>query len=248
MEQSKTVDKAHTSLPGTPPEVQAGAVSAGSPGFPGEKAEANIHSGVPAGEPSAGQRATDETREELQQYANTAKEAVQSAKEQGMSMLEERKRALADEVSGVERALRRTATQLRDEHQSTVGRYAEQAADGLEHLSHALREQDFDALIEKTEDFARRQPGVFLGGAVAAGFLLARFLKSSGRRVAPGAGSSVAPSSLPEGYRQGTGRSAYETAGVNPQASYGARPASPSVESSSEIFTSSDRDSLRGAE
>jgi hypothetical protein len=32
------------------------------------------------------------------------------------------------------------------------------------------------------EDFARRQPALFIGGSVAAGFALARFLKSSADR------------------------------------------------------------------
>jgi hypothetical protein len=42
------------------------------------------------------------------------------------------------------------------------------------------------------QDYAKRQPAVFLGGAIAAGFLVARFLKSS----APSASLST-PSSSP---------------------------------------------------
>ncbi|MFZ0255547.1 MAG: hypothetical protein WAN46_07870 [Gammaproteobacteria bacterium] len=248
MEKSNTVNSEHTSIPETAPEAQAGGVSPSSPSSLGERAGAGIQSSSSAGEAHEGRQASDEAQEELQKYADTAKEAVQSAKEKGKTMLEERKQALADEVSGIERALRRTATELRDEDRKAVGRYAEQVADGLEQVSHALREQDFDSLIEKTEDFARRQPGVFLGGAVAAGFLLARFLKSSGKRVTPVADSSGAPYGRPADYSRSTGQSAYETAGANPHTSYSGSTVSPSVESNPQNSLFSDRDLLRGAE
>jgi hypothetical protein len=39
-------------------------------------------------------------------------------------------------------------------------------------------------LVAETQDFARRQPGLFVTGALALGFLGARFLMSSGRRAA----------------------------------------------------------------
>jgi hypothetical protein len=36
-------------------------------------------------------------------------------------------------------------------------------------------------LIDDVEDFARREPAVFIGGAIAIGLVAARFLKSSRR-------------------------------------------------------------------
>jgi hypothetical protein len=42
--------------------------------------------------------------------------------------------------------------------------------------------RDADELIGTMEDFARRQPVAFLGGAVAAGFGFARFMRSSAER------------------------------------------------------------------
>jgi HSP20 family molecular chaperone IbpA len=56
------------------------------------------------------------------------------------------------------------------------------AADGLERIAERVREQDFSALWYQVESFARRQPGLFLGGAFAAGFALARFVKSATER------------------------------------------------------------------
>ena len=45
-----------------------------------------------------------------------------------------------------------------------------------------MRERSLDDLIGTVEDFARRQPVAFIGGAVAAGFGLARLMKSSADR------------------------------------------------------------------
>lgn len=170
-----------------PPEIERGAgASSGSPHDASEGA-------------ASSERLGEGSRED----ESAAKEALHSAKAQGEALLETRKRALADEIKGLERALRRTATELEGQDQRTAGRYAARAADGLERVTRALREQDLTALIEQTEDFARREPRVFLGGAVATGFLLARFLKSSGRWVPPKSQSSGLGESGPDGYRAG---------------------------------------------
>ena len=62
-----------------------------------------------------------------------------------------------------------------------MARMAEHAADGLERLSGKLGSKDLNGLVRDVESFARSQPAVILGMAVAAGFLAARFLKSSRR-------------------------------------------------------------------
>lgn len=53
------------------------------------------------------------------------------------------------------------------------------AAEAADHFSHQIEDTSFDELVDLTADFARRQPALFVGGAFAAGFLLARFAKSS---------------------------------------------------------------------
>ncbi|MGH9904058.1 MAG: hypothetical protein ACRD8U_00580, partial [Pyrinomonadaceae bacterium] len=65
---------------------------------------------------------------------------------------------------------------------SSVAMFARRAAEGLAGFSGSLRQRDVDSLLAQAQDFARRRPAVFLGGALATGFVLARFLKSSGQR------------------------------------------------------------------
>jgi hypothetical protein len=46
----------------------------------------------------------------------------------------------------------------------------------------ALKERSVDDMLASVADFARRQPALFFAGAVATGFALSRFSKSSADR------------------------------------------------------------------
>lgn len=132
------------------------------------------------------------------QAKETAREArhemhqlKEEAKERGKALFEGQKHTAADEIGGMANALRRTAQQLNEQDQPSTAHYAERAADALGNVASTLRDRDFGSLIKQTEDFARRQPGIFFGGSVVTGFLLARFLKSSStNREAPSESAS----------------------------------------------------------
>lgn len=109
---------------------------------------------------------------------------VTEAKQTGKSMISEKQHAAADEIAGVANALRQTAQSLEQNDQITSGQYAQRAAAGLDQLSNALRDRDIGSLVHQAESFARRSPALFFGGAVAAGFLIARFMKSTEHREA----------------------------------------------------------------
>ena len=103
---------------------------------------------------------------------------VRNAAEQ---MLEERKSRAADQVHGVAQALRRTAEGVKGEN-DLVGRYAEQAAATVERFADKVRDRHIGDLVAEIDDFARRSPTLFLLGAVAAGFVVGRFMAASGER------------------------------------------------------------------
>ena len=111
-----------------------------------------------------------------------ADELMQAAKQRAKDIAAEQKDAAAAQLGCVARGLREAAGSMQGESE-LAGRYAGKAAEGLERLSDDLRGADFDELVERTENYARRNPAVFLGGAVAAGFLFARFIKSSRERT-----------------------------------------------------------------
>lgn len=96
---------------------------------------------------------------------------------------EAQKAHVADRADGIADSLRETSGSLRDRREAGVASLTDGAADQLERLSGLLREKDLGTLSAEAGDLARRHPAVFLGGAVALGFLAGRFLRASGERL-----------------------------------------------------------------
>jgi hypothetical protein len=110
------------------------------------------------------------------QYAGDMANRV---KESGRTMFDQKKETAVGQVDNVANAIRSTASHLQEEGQPQVARYIGMVADQLESFSGRLRDKDLDSLIGDAQNVARRSPTTFFVGAVAAGFVLARFLKSS---------------------------------------------------------------------
>jgi hypothetical protein len=177
--------------PGTPgPDPQTAGPSAGR----GQLGAREEHG---AGERlrQAGQEARDEMRREAERASGKAESLKEEAKGRANRLLDEakgrarsaidqRKEGLAQDVGDFAHALRASASDLQEHDKGYVAHYVEQAASSVEQIADTLHRQDLKDLMRHTEDFARRQPGLFIGGAVAAGFALARFLKSSAERRA----------------------------------------------------------------
>lgn len=133
-----------------------------------------------------------EMKEEAQRLAG-------EAKQRGQALFEGQRRAAADEIGGMVEALRKTAHELDQEQRPSTANLVNRAAESMDRLATNIRDQDFRALYGKAEGYARQHPGLFFGGSLVAGLVMARFLKSSseGRQR----GSSHAS----------TGRGRYET-------------------------------------
>lgn len=96
------------------------------------------------------------------------------------SQLTAQKGRVTDSLSSLARAVRTSTDSLRDNQQPAVADYVERAASQIERLSATLRDRDVNELVHDAQQFARRQPAIFVGAAFAAGMLAARFMKSSG--------------------------------------------------------------------
>ncbi|HEX7052871.1 MAG TPA: hypothetical protein VF211_02910 [Burkholderiales bacterium] len=107
---------------------------------------------------------------------------IDSAREKAKHAAQSQKDAAAANLGEMADALRGAAGQMNEQNQATIGRAAERAAGALQKMSEKLRAQDVDGLVREAEDFARAQPLAFFGLALAAGFLGARYLKSSQTR------------------------------------------------------------------
>jgi len=114
---------------------------------------------------------------------------AQRLKEDGRRTLEQRKRSAAARVEEIAQAIERTGAQF-SENEPTLAELASRLAGTVGNLATRLREGSFDDLADDTRAFARRNPGLFLAGGLAAGFVLARFVKASARRAEEAATST----------------------------------------------------------
>jgi hypothetical protein len=150
--------------------------------------------------------ATSDRHESTSTISETARRAggeaskiTQDAQKKATAFLEGQKAVAADHLEGLSQPLHEAVDRLREKSPGLVSDYAQRAVDGLDTVTAALRDSSPNSMVRTVEDFARRQPAVFVAGSVAAGFVLARFLRSSSR--ASRAGEIGAGGQYASGYR-----------------------------------------------
>lgn len=127
---------------------------------------------------------SSDTQNTLKHTGEQVKEGVKKMAEQARTKttdaIEKQKNSMADQVGGFAAVLHNTADELNDRQQTSLAHHTHGMASRLDDLAGALHGQNIGDLLDQIQDFAKRRPGLFIGGTVVAGFLLARFLKSSG--------------------------------------------------------------------
>jgi ElaB/YqjD/DUF883 family membrane-anchored ribosome-binding protein len=125
---------------------------------------------------------TNRIGNQISEFAQTAKSqaasAIQPIANNARSMAEEQKQRGATRIDGIARAVHTAAEEISKEV-PVAATYVHAAADRLERTSSLLRDNSVEDLLRMATDFAQERPYLFLGGAVASGFLLTRLLRSS---------------------------------------------------------------------
>lgn len=117
--------------------------------------------------------------------ARNLSDAAAQAGTKAVSGINTQKTKAAESLSTVAQALRESSDQLRTQDApGSVHQLVSTAADQVERFSSYMRTRSVSDLVTDVEQFARRQPTAFIGGAFILGLLGARFLKSSSRRNA----------------------------------------------------------------
>jgi hypothetical protein len=106
---------------------------------------------------------------------------ARTVKSRARDFAEQQKAAGADQIGGVAHAMEAAAGELEGQ-MPLAAEYIEDVAGQLGAMASALRERKIDDMLGSVADFARRQPAVFFAGAIATGFALSRFAKSSANR------------------------------------------------------------------
>jgi len=108
--------------------------------------------------------------------AGDAKQAVEG-------QLDSQKGRVVEGLGGVAHALRRVSTSGSDDEGTAIAPalvpYLQGAAERVERASQYFESKSLGEVARDVEDFARREPAFFLGGAFALGLLGGRFLKAS---------------------------------------------------------------------
>lgn len=133
----------------------------------------------------------DRAREVKDQIAGQVQDITGGATQQAKTMLDQRKAMASDALGGVAQALRHTAGQLGE--RPMMAEYAERAADRVESFSRQIAEKDLGQIVRDAENLGRRQPEALIGGAVAAGFLFARFVKATRLSAEPRPSTADSP-------------------------------------------------------
>jgi hypothetical protein len=166
--------------------------------------------------PTAGQDADAIGGETTHPLAETGKEAGQRAGqlfERGTEIgLKQADRGLDVAASGaatVAESIRRVSLDM-EADQPQLADFASTAADQAEALATYLRETDVRQMIDNVENFARRQPLLFMGGAFLLGMATSRFIKAAGGNQGQarmqGSGYQSSNGYGSAGYRAGTSR------------------------------------------
>jgi hypothetical protein len=110
------------------------------------------------------------------QAADTAKTVIGQAKDQAVAVAEHHKEDIADRIADVAQAVHRSGEQFEGK-QDWIAHAIEQGATELNMLASALRDNDIISLASKVQMLAKRQPALFIGASLMAGFAVARLGK-----------------------------------------------------------------------
>ena len=117
-------------------------------------------------------------KDNASQLGDAAVDFANSAKGKVEEVVTQRKSIGADYIGSIAQATGRAANEF-DSELPQAAHYIRQASEQIQGVADTVREKDVRELVGEVQDFARRQPTLFFGGAVVLGFAALRFLKST---------------------------------------------------------------------
>lgn len=137
----------------------------------------------------AGTDAVGQAKDVAQDAMSRASSVAGALGDKASAVAESQKSQLADKLEDVAKAVHRSGEALEGQ-QDWVAHMVERGAAELSTLATTLRTNDLQSLLGELGSLARRQPALFVGASMAAGFALTRV-----GRLAVAAPAHAAPSS-----------------------------------------------------
>lgn len=110
--------------------------------------------------------------------AERGRTLLDAARLQAQDFAEGRKAEAARQIQGVATSVRDSGKSFED--RPNIKAFFDSAADGLDQLGGSIENRSLSQLYGEAEGFARRAPVAVAVGTFIAGFVAARFIKSSG--------------------------------------------------------------------
>ena len=128
---------------------------------------------------AAGGETTHPLTETGREAGERAGQLLERGAEIGLKQADRGLDAAASGAATVATTIRRVSADMETD-QPQLADFASTAADQAEALAAYLRETDVRHMIDNVENFARRQPLLFVGGAFLLGMATSRFIKAAG--------------------------------------------------------------------
>ncbi|WP_252106362.1 MULTISPECIES: hypothetical protein [unclassified Halomonas] len=187
---------------------------------------------------ASGAKSTDTSHQhdtlDTERLKSQGKEAAHdlgdAAQHQAEHFYEQQRELIAKQAGRFTSVMNKAADEFESQHQPFFSQQARKAAELADDFSNQFRDKDLKRVFHDVQGYSRREPAVFIGGAIAAGFLVARFLRSSQHHDSQRSGSQGygsqgygsqsygSQSYGSQGYgSQGYGSQAYDARRQNPQ-------------------------------
>ena len=108
--------------------------------------------------------------------SDKASSLVGQVKDKAAAAVSGQKEGIADRIDELAEAVHKSGAQF-EGRQDWIAGAVERGAAELGTLATALRDNDLGSLIDQVQTIARRQPALFIGASLAAGFAIARLGK-----------------------------------------------------------------------
>jgi len=145
------------------------------------------------GEPGSSQSSLERAREEAARQGSSAlnslKEGARSlgeeAQERVSGYAETGKQAVTENLEAFAQAVRKASDELSERDQTMAAQFVRQGATTLERITRSIQGTSLEDMIRQVRTFARDNPTAFIGGAMLAGFAVARFARASSQPERP---------------------------------------------------------------
>ncbi|WP_119302599.1 hypothetical protein [Dongia deserti] len=114
----------------------------------------------------------------VQSEAAGAAASTESLKDSAAQTADQQKETGARQLSGIAGAVHAAADQLQDQL-PRAATYIHDAAERIDHAASDLRDRNLSEIADSMRRLGQERPLALFGGAVLAGFVMTRFLKSA---------------------------------------------------------------------